>query len=98
MRPTEGKTTIGATISTERIVSPSELARHLLVGRPAPRHQDDVEARQSADGEEDEGYDAHDDHGDDGSDLIETTIIIMMMNIIYVDVPLLNCLYDEEHG
>ena len=69
-----------ATIFTEGVVSSPELAGDLLVGRPAPGHQHDVEAREAADGKEHQGYDAHDDHGDDRRHLCQTVFMMQHMD------------------
>ena len=64
LRSTECKAAVVTTTLTERIVTPSELARHLLIGGPAPGHQHYVEPGEAADGEKHQGDDHHDNHRD----------------------------------
>ena len=67
--PTQREAAIIAAIPAEGIVAAPELAGDLLVCRPAPGHQHNVEPGEAADGEEDQGYDAHDDHRHDSCHL-----------------------------
>ena len=62
---TQREAAVVAAVSAERIVAAPELAGDLLIGRPAPSHQHDVEPGEATDGEKHQGDDAHDDHRDD---------------------------------
>ena len=58
MRTTERVAAVEEAALGERVVTAAELAGDLLVGRAAPRHEDDVEAGEAEDGDDEEGDDA----------------------------------------
>ena len=65
LRAAEWEAAVIAAVPAEGIVAAPELAGDLLISGPAPGHKHDVEPGEAADGEEDQGYDAHDDHRHD---------------------------------
>ena len=58
----QGEAPVVATVPTEGVVATTELPSHLLIGRPAPGHQDYVETCQTTDWKEDQRDDAHHHH------------------------------------
>ncbi len=76
MRPAERVAAVVAAVAREGVVAAAELARHLLVGGPAPGDQHHVEAGQPEDGYDEEADDDHDHDGDDDGGAAQVVAVV----------------------
>ena len=76
MWSTQGVTTVVPTGLRKRVVPSPELSRDLLIGGPAPRHEDHVESGEPKDGDDQEGNDADHDDGDEDGHFAEVVTLV----------------------